>query len=159
MKIVYCSKTGFSKRYAEMLATELGCEAIDCNNKKQINKNDEIVYVGWVFANKIKKLSKFKKYNIKAVLAVGMSPKSDTILGYIKQANKKSLGDKKVFYAQGGLDREGHKGFHKMLLKMVAKSVIQENKYEDRELISIFKNGGDFVSLDNLTELIEYIKN
>jgi flavodoxin len=159
MRIVYCSKTGFSKHYAEMLSSELGCDMLDYKSKKEIKKDEEIIYVGWVFANKVKKLSSFKKYNIKAVLAVGMTPKSDAILGYIKEANKKTLLGRPVFYAQGGLDREGHKGFHKMLLKMVAKSVIQENKYEDRELISIFKNGGDFVSLDNLTELIEYIKN
>jgi hypothetical protein len=159
MKVVYCSKTGFSRRYAEMLASEFGCESLEYTFKKQIPKNEEIIYVGWVFANKVKKLSSFKKHNVKAVLAVGMSPKDEKIIGYIKEANKKDLLERELFYAQGGLDRDGHKGFHKMLLKMVAKSVIQENKYEDRALISIFKNGGDFVSLDNLYELIKYVKN
>jgi hypothetical protein len=159
MKVVYCSKTGFSRRYAEMLASELGCEALEYTSKKQIRKNEEIIYVGWIFANKVKKLSAFKKYNVKAVLAVGMSPKDEKIIGYVKETNKKHLLGRELFYAQGGLDRDGHKGFHKMLLKMVAKSVIQENKYEDRALISIFKNGGDFVSLDNLYELIKYVKN
>ncbi|MBQ8162871.1 MAG: hypothetical protein IJZ93_00690 [Clostridia bacterium] len=159
MKVLYCSNTGFSKRYAELIAKEIGGESVDISLKSRVSKKEEIVYVGWIFANKIKKLSKLKKYNVKCVLAVGMTPNKEKIISYLMEANKKELVGKKLFYALGGLDMSKQRGFNKMLLKMVSKSVIKQNNYEDRQMIDIFKNGGDFVSYENISELLEYLKN
>ena len=51
------------------------------------------------------------------------------------------------------------KGIKKIMLKMVAKSVIKENRPEDKELIDIFINGGNFVKEENLSEIVEFYKN
>ncbi|MBO5212793.1 MAG: hypothetical protein J6B60_04550 [Clostridia bacterium] len=159
MKVLYCSNTGFSKRYAELIANEIGGECVDISLKSRVSKKEEIVFVGWIFANKIKKLSKLKKYNVKCVLAVGMTPDRETIMKYLLEANKKDLVGRRLFYALGGLDMTKQRGFNKMLLKMVSKKVISENKYDDRQMMEIFKNGGDFVSKENVSELLEYLKN
>ena len=44
------------------------------------------------------------------------------------------------------------------MLKMVAESVIKENKPEDKELIDIFLNGGNCVKEENSSEIVEYLK-
>lgn len=65
----------------------------------------------------------------------------------------------KIFYLQGGLDYTRLKGIKKIMLKMVAKSVIKENRPEDKKLIDIFINGGNFVKEENLSEIVEFYKN
>lgn len=44
------------------------------------------------------------------------------------------------------------------MLNMVGKAVIKEKKLENRELIEIFKNGGNFIKEENLDPIIDYIK-
>lgn len=63
----------------------------------------------------------------------------------------------KFFYLQGGLDYKRLKGIKKIMLKMVAKSVIKEKSPEDKKLIDIFINGGNFVKEENLSEIVEFI--
>ena len=65
----------------------------------------------------------------------------------------------KFFYLQGGLDYTRLKGIKKIMLKMVTKSVIKENRPEDKKLIDIFINGGNFVREENLSEIVEFYKN
>ena len=65
----------------------------------------------------------------------------------------------KFFYLQGGLDYTRLKGIKKIMLNMVAKSVIKENRPEDKKLIDIFINGGNFVKEENLSEIVEFYKN
>lgn len=65
----------------------------------------------------------------------------------------------KFFYLQGGLDYTRLKGIKKIMLKMVAKSVIKEKRPEDKKLIDIFINGGNFVKEENLSEIVEFYKN
>ena len=40
-KIVYCSETGHTKRYAEMLGESLGIEVYNIKELNKINKNDD----------------------------------------------------------------------------------------------------------------------
>lgn len=65
--------------------------------------------------------------------------------------------NEKFFYLQGGVDYTKLKGIKKFMLKMVAESVIKENKPEDKELIDIFLNGGNCVKEENLSEIVEFL--
>lgn len=66
--IVYESNTGHTKEYAEMLGKKLEIPAFTIKEaKKELNKNDEIIFLGWIFATKIMGLNKVKKYNVKCV--------------------------------------------------------------------------------------------
>lgn len=71
--IVYESKAGHTKRYAEMLSDKINAKVMSLKEaKKELKRNDEIVFLGWVCATKIKGLKKAKRYNIKCVGAVGI---------------------------------------------------------------------------------------
>ena len=92
----------------------------------------------------------------------------DTNYGYsteacllLKQNNSEIIKinniNEEFFYLQGGVDYTKLKGIKKFMLKMVAESVIKENKPEDKELIDIFLNGGNCVKEENLSEIVEYL--
>ncbi|MDD3304218.1 MAG: flavodoxin domain-containing protein [Clostridia bacterium] len=156
MKIVYYSKTGHTEHYAKMLGKELEIEAIPFSEIKKINKEEQVVFMSWVFASGIKKLKKvLSQYNVICVAAVGMNVKSDDNTKLLVETNRLTI---PFFYLQGGLNYDRLKGFEGSLLKMVAKKVIEENREQDKELIKIFKNGGDFVSKENLTDMIGHLK-
>ena len=62
--VVYTSKTGSTKRYAEAIAARLQCEAKPAKtvNAEELQTYDRVVYGGWIFANKISGLSRVLPY-------------------------------------------------------------------------------------------------
>lgn len=156
MKIIYCSNAGHAKKYAEFLATKLNTEILSIDEISKVDKKEEIIFVSWVFASHINKLKKVKDYNVKVLVAVGMNKPTNkntkdllVINGIEKEEN--------FFYLQGGVDYNKLRGFKKMLLKMVGNKVIKDNRKEDKEIIEVFKNGGNFVKKENLDEIIKYL--
>lgn len=154
--IVYESNTGFTERYAKILSEKTGVPAYPlAEAKKQVAKGEEIVFLGWVFANKIQGLEKAKKlWNVAAAGAVGMNPRSDENTKIVREANKLEI---PLFYMWGGLDNSKLKGINKMMLGLVRDSLIKENKPEYADAIKVFKEGGDFVSEEYLQELIAFM--
>lgn len=72
--IVYKSTTGSCEKYADMLSAALHIPARPLG-KEYVTEGSKIIYVGWAFAGKIVGYAKAaKKYNIGAVVQVGMSP-------------------------------------------------------------------------------------
>lgn len=101
--IVYKSTTGSCKRYAELLSARLHIPAFPLG-KEYIPADTKIIFVGWLFAGKIMGYEKAeKKYDIGAVVQVGMSPAS---------AKSEEIGRKKnaispdvpLFTRQGGFN-------------------------------------------------------
>lgn len=112
--ILYSSKTGFSKRYAQWLAESLNCQAIPFKERKSVNGNDyeKIILFGGLYAGQMSGLkwlkSKLPALSGKrlAAVAVGCSPMEWPDLS---ESMTKLLGDTpeiKGFYCQGGLDYE-----------------------------------------------------
>lgn len=153
MKIVYESNSGHTEKYANMLAQKLNLKSIPL--KKYKIDSEPIIFLGWIFANNIQGYKKVKdKANIKCTIAVGMTPTAKQNNGEIVKINNIN---EEFFYLQGGVDYTKLKGIKKFMLKMVAESVIKENKPEDKELIDIFLNGGNCVKEENLSKILEYL--
>lgn len=153
MKIVYESNSGHTEKYANMLAQKLNLTSIPL--KKYKIDSEPIIFLGWLFANNIQGYKKVKdKVNIKCTIAVGMTPTAKQNNSEIIKINNIN---EKFFYLQGGVDYTKLKGIKKFMLKMVAESVIKENKPEDKELIDIFLNGGNCVKEENLSKIVEYL--
>ena len=153
MKIVYESNRGHTEKYAIMLAQKLNLTSIPL--KKYKIDSEPIIFLGWLFANNIQGYKKVKdKANIKCTIAVGMTPTAKQNNGEIVKINNIN---EEFFYLQGGVDYTKLKGIKKIMLKMVAESVIKENKPEDKELIDIFLNGGNCVKEENSSKIVEYL--
>ena len=152
MKIVYCSKTGHTQKYAEMLAKSLKIKSISIDKYK--NDDDKVIFMGWVSAGKINGYNKINKSNIVCTIAVGLSPNMKDNNNNLINRNKIS---EKFFYLQGGLDYSKTKGLMKFIYTTVGKIAIKNCNEKDKELYTIFINGGNFIKEDNLKDIIKFI--
>lgn len=153
--VVYKSGTGFAKRYAEMFAAklELPCHTLK-EAEKQIEKGADIVYFGWIYANKIKGLKKAcKRWNIVCAAAVGMNAPSEAYTKLLTDANKAAF---PLFFLRGGLDKSKLRGFDRLMINMLTEELEKEGKPENAEIVQLLKTGGDFVSEGNLAEIIAF---
>ena len=138
--IVYSSQTGFTKRYADWLAEELGTEPITlAEAKKQSDQYfedaDAIVYGGWAMAGKVvnsewftQRIPQWKGKKL-ALFCVGASPNENP---EVETALHNALTEEerahaKAFYCQGGLSYEKMKLPSRLVLKAFA-SMIRKKK-------------------------------
>ena len=59
---VYCSHTGHAKKCAELFSNRLGVPCYDIKNIKGLGRNSNIVFFGWIRANKIMGYKKAKGF-------------------------------------------------------------------------------------------------
>lgn len=161
--IVYTSNSGFTKKYAEMLGEELQIPVYEFKESKgKIQKDEEIIYMGWIMAGGIKYYEKAsKKYKIKAVCSVGMSKPDEK--QYRDLLEKYSMKEK-LFYLQGGFNKAKLKGIYKFMMNSLEKVIrpkleAKENKTPDEiEMLEMMNTGKDCVKKENLNEIIKWIK-
>lgn len=149
--IIYKSKTGHTERYARMLSKELNIPCYSYKDAK-VSENDEVIFFSYIYASKIMGLSKIlKKYNLKVIIAVGALGYSKDYLNTLRDANNIKL---PFFYLRGGIDYRKLNFFFRKFLPIIGKDIAKD----DKDLLNLFKDGGDFVNKDNLKEVINYLK-
>lgn len=153
--IVYQSNTGHTEKYAELLSSDLNIPFYSLDEAKgKLAKNDEIIFLGWIFATKIKGLNKaLKRYAVRCCGAVGVYPASDSYVEDLKKANNADI---PIFYMRGGINYDKLKVLYKKMFQMVGKAMEKDNS-KDVEMMLLFKNGANYVNEDNLKPLIDYI--
>lgn len=128
--IVYHSKYGSTKRYAEWLAGHLDADL--CTDRQfrpaALSQYDAVVYGGSVFAGVISGFAKFLKRkeplsNLPLIVfAVGASPVDDKTVQAVRSANLKGR-DIPFFYLQGALNVPSAGLFDRFILRMIGKSI------------------------------------
>ncbi len=120
--IVYKSTTGSCKKYAELLSASLHIPAFPLG-KEYVPSGTKIIFVGWLMAGKIMGYSATaKKYDVGAVVQVGMSPVS---------AKSEEVGRKKnaicpevpLFTRQGGFNINKLPPHFKLIMKIKNKEI------------------------------------
>lgn len=159
MVIVYASKTGFTKKYADMLSEQTKMKAYSVREISELKKDEEILFLGWMKAGKIQGLNKAKQHDIKAVCASGTARTAEPSPEAVIQRNK--IEGIPFFYLRGGClplkEIKGLDGFMlKMFLKMLKKR--KDMDEETREAVQIIENGYDGVEGKNLEPVLEWIK-
>ena len=140
--ILYTSKYGATKRYAEWIAEETGFDCIETKKAKieAVKQYDTIILGGGIYASGIAGLS-FLKKNIgqlqgKKVIVFcdGASPYDEKTFQQIVDYNlKDSLSGLPCFYCRGGWDMEAMSFVDRNLCKMLQKAVAKK-KPEDCEV-------------------------
>ena len=149
--IIYKSKTGHTERYARMLSKELNIPCYSYKDAK-VSENNEVIFLSYIYASKIMGLSKIlKRYKVKVVIAVGSLGYSKDYLNTLKDANNIKL---PFFYLRGGIDYSKLNFFFRKFLPVIGKDIARD----DKDLLNLFKNSGDFVNKDNLKEVLNYLK-
>lgn len=158
MIIAYESKTGFTKRYADMLAARTGLKAFRVKEISKVNRNEEIIFLGWMKVGKIQGLDKLRKYNVKAVCGSGTGrtaePDTETVIA------KNKIDGIPFFYLRGGcFPLKELKGMDKIMLTMFSKMLkSRKDKDEKREeAIAIIENGFNGVKEENIEPVLNWL--
>lgn len=150
--VIYCSDTGFTKRYAEWIAAATKADLFSLSETKKVDWNgyDAIVFGSWACAGGIRKLKWFqshlKQWNGKRVIAfcVGASPyDSEEIAAALRQNfPPKDFANVDVFYCPGGLNYKKMPLRSKVMMKMFV-AMLKKQKNRDEEMIRIVSSSYD----------------
>ena len=122
MTIVYTSKTGFTREYAQMLGRAAGlpvCALDEATGK--VGPGSDILYLGWLMAGHISGIDHaVKRFHVRAACGVGMTPPGDKVLQDLARSNyvpnaphllpSGRLGPEKGGVAPAPDGRDGHQG-------------------------------------------------
>ena len=130
--ILYQSKYGATKKYAQWLQEETGFDLIETKsaNLKQVSQYDTIILGGGVYASGIAGLSFFKK-NIDTladkkilVFCVGASPHDEAAIEQVRGLHfKDGLSNIPLVYCRGAWDEDAMTFGDRTLCKMLQKAV------------------------------------
>lgn len=159
MVIVYTSNTGFTKKYADMLAEKTGFPVYNIKELFKVKGGEEIIYLGWIKAGRIQGLSKvLKNHAVKAVCATGTAKTIKPSQEVFQKNNK--IQSLPFFYLQGGtFPVDEIKGFNGMLMRMFLKMLKgQKDKDEEiRDTIQALEQGFDGVDETHLEPVLNWI--
>lgn len=169
--IIYNSKTGFTKKYAEWIAEELAaeCRSLSEVNALKIADYDAIIFGGWAMGGSISKLKWFKEHmpdwegKKLCVYCTGASPDySPDILPTLKQNfTEDEMRQVGVFYCPAGLNYEKMSLPMRTMMKLFAKSVASKKdktEYEE-EAARMMKSSYDITDRKHIQPIIDYIRN
>ena len=160
MVIVYQSKTGFTKQYAELLGESEHLEVLPLKEAEQtLSSGTPVFFLGSLSAGRIVGLDRARKaFVLRGVCGVGMSLPSPELPERLRQGNQ--LGDLPVFYLQGGWAPERVNPITRAMVSLVTRSTWKalQAKGKDRTpqedaMLDMLLHGGSFVSRDNLALL------
>ncbi|MEE0060333.1 MAG: flavodoxin domain-containing protein [Acutalibacteraceae bacterium] len=169
--IIYQSKYGATKKYADWLVEATGYDCIETKkaNATKLENYDVIILGGGVYASGIAGLQ-FLKKNIStladkkiAVFAVGASPYDEQAIAQIRDMHfKEALSDIPLFYCRGAWDEDKMKFVDKTLCRMLKKAVAKQNpdEYEpwQKALMCSVGKKCDWTDKSYLEDLIKYIR-
>lgn len=143
--VIYNSKTGFTKRYAEWIGQAAACECVELKQAGKINlmEYDAVVFGGWFMAGKVTRLDWFKKKmpalasggKKLLVYAVGATPAEspDISVAMRKNFSDNEWGKVKVFYCPGGLNYDKMNFASKLVMKMLSKALSSKKDATEAE--------------------------
>lgn len=171
--IIYGSCYGTAKQYAEVISVKTGIRCISYDEVDDINKYNEIIYVGGLYAGGVLGLAKtLKKLSTNTckkliIITVGLADTKDTkniknIRSSIqKQVSKEIYNNAQVFHLRGGIDYQKlnfkHRTMMKLLYNKLKKIPLEKQDAETKALIETYNQKVDFVNFDSLNNIIKSI--
>ena len=170
--IIYGSRYGSTKRYAERLAEMTGIAAVEYTKAKDVGDYDRVVYLGGIFAGGVLGLKKIvAKMNPRQELiiaTVGVTdPQESAYFESIRQSIKGQLPEdlyreENVFHLRGAIDYNhlsfGHNLMMKMFHSMMLKKPEAELTADAKTMLETYGRQVDFVDFNTLQPIADYIK-
>ena len=174
--VVYKSKYGTTKRYAQWIAEELACAIFEQSkiNPNDLSQYDTILYGGGLYAGGVSGIALLTK-NFDAIsdknlilFTCGLADTADREnTDHIKQSLAKVLTSPmqekiKVFHLRGGMDYSklgmAHKAMMAMLRKMMLKKDVESLRSEDKEMLNTYGKIVDFTDKNAIVPIVEYVR-
>lgn len=170
--VIYKSKYGSTKRYAEWISQEVNGDLFEASkvSVNELLKYDTIVYGGGMYAVGILGISLIRKNYEKLrdkkviVFTVGASPSRPEVLEAIKNSNFTDDMKERVslFHFRGAFDYRKLNIIDKMLMSMLKKKLEGKSEEEltndDKGMLASYKHPADWTNKKSIEPLIKCIK-
>lgn len=168
--ILYASYYGTSKAYAEKLGQMTDIKVENQKDFKRYSDYDRFIYIGGLYAGKIKDLSQFlKKAGEKEVyiITVGMGNPEDAETVRIRMKQLKSqlgnrvIGEDKIFHLNGAMDYDRMSTIHRLMMKgfcfALKKKPIEKRSEMDQDIIDSYNKSIDYKNFEDLEKIKEVL--
>lgn len=163
MVIVYRSNTGFTKEYAEMLGKAEKMKVYSIAEAEG-RVSEPVFYMGPLMAGHISGVDQaVKKFTVKGVCGVGMSPASPQVLETLSKANY--VPGAPIFYLQGGWAPKKVSWIKRRMVGMATKSMREalqskgsRRTPEENKQLDFLIHGGSFVAFEHLETIRAWMK-
>lgn len=170
--IIYGSRYGSAKRYAERLAELTGFEAVAHSAEKNIGSFDRVIYIGAIYAGSVLGLkSSVKKMTEKQeliVVSVGLTDTADqTNIGNIRNTIKSQIpahfyNESRLFHLRGAIDYSRLGLFYRLLMRMIhskaSKTPAAELDATSKAVLETYGKRADLVDFNSLQMILDIIK-
>ena len=175
--VVYKSKYGSTRKYAEWIASELKAELYEAKevSAAELEKYSTVIFGGGLYINKLNGIGFIQKNrrvlsNKKMVVfTCGLSgPENERSIERIKNALFKKIPDDikenvKLFHLRGGITYSKLNFFDGLFMKMLAKIANASNAgelpAEQQEIVRLLGKDFDFIDREKINPLVGYIRN
>ena len=172
--VLYKSKSGFVKKYAQWIAEELSADILDASkiNTDRLASYDTIIFGGSLHAVGIngikiikKNFDKIKDKNL-IIFASGASLSSEDIHQIIADNNFTPQEQKhiRLFYLRGGFDINKLPPIDKFLMILMKKKIKGRKKrniqleQDEIGMLAVLEKPEDFTRKEYICELVEYAR-
>lgn len=174
--IIYKTKYGSSKKYANWLAESTGfkCKEIEDVSDFDIEKNELVIFIGGVYASVFACYSFMKKhidvlrFKKMAIFCVGAADSDEESYRNALSDEHDILKRAEFFYGRGAMNIKTMTFRDKTIMKMVRKALlkkkkretvrIDEDKLNADDMLDIIDNSGDWTNKVYLEPLLEWIR-
>lgn len=172
--VIYKSKTGFTRKYAEWLAQSLQADIFTLHeiDLETLTGYDNIIYGGGLYAvgiNGVKFITKYLEHlsDKKIVIfATGASPVRDEVLEHVIKANipATNLDHLRVFYLRGGFDYSKLSNLDKALMMALKFKIKMKQKLtgkldkDELGMLSIYNKRSDFTQEKYIQSIVDFIR-
>lgn len=172
--VVFDSKYGATKKYAQWIAEELACDVIERKNvrSRDLQQYETIVFGGGLYAEHVRGIDFLKKNsellkNKKLVLfTCGLAdPKDKKSMDEIKQSIEKTLTPQtqtmKLFHLRGAIDYAkltiGHKMMMYLFLKVIAKKQNPQANNQN-QMSNAYGKSIDLTDRSAILPIVQYVQ-
>lgn len=166
--VIYQSKYGTTKQYAEWIAKKLGAMLLEKSTVKpaQLASFDVVVYGGGLYAGGIDGVELVTNNPCQSlvVFTVGLADPAVTDYSAILNKNftQEQLSKTKIFHLRGGIDYKKlgliHKGMMGIMRKLTMKKNKSEYTEEDNAFLETYGSKVDFTNENTIEPILAYVR-
>lgn len=164
MTIVYNSKTGHTRQYAEMLAKATKYKAHSLQDAlSALPEKEPVLYLGWLMAGHISGIDQaVRRFDVRCAVGVGMSPDGKKNLATMAKAN--FVPNAPLFYLPGGWAPKKVGWFRRRAVNAVTRSTRKtlqsksKRTEQEQAYLDMLLRGGSFVEYQNLKPIQEWLE-
>ena len=164
MTIIYNSKTGHTRQYAEMLAKAAKLKVYPLQEAvSTLPAQEPVLFLGWLMAGHISGIDQaVRLWDVRCAVGVGMSPNGKENLATMAKAN--FVPNAPLFYLPGGWAPKKVGWFRRRAVNAVTRGtrkalMAKTNRTEQEQAyLNMLLRGGSFVEYQNLKPIQEWLE-